>query len=43
MASLLETLNILTKLESSVEALVQRTPGELHSLIDGTLDEVEER
>ncbi|ORX36436.1 Sec8 exocyst complex component-specific domain-domain-containing protein [Kockovaella imperatae] len=43
MGSLLETLSVLGKLESSIETIVQRAPGELHNLVDTTLEEVEER
>ena len=38
--SLLETLSVLNRLESSIDTVVQRVPGELHSLVEATLEEV---
>ena len=39
--SLLETLSVLNRLETSIDAMVQRVPGELHTLVETTLEEVE--
>ncbi|KAL7419839.1 exocyst subunit [Cryptotrichosporon argae] len=41
--TLLEALATLGRLGPALEALVQRVPGEIHALVEATLDEVEER
>jgi exocyst complex component 4 len=41
--TLLEALAVLGRLGSALETLVQRVPGEIHGLVEATLDEVEER
>lgn len=41
--SLLEALFVLGKLGHALEVVTQRVPGEIHALIELTLDEVEER
>ena len=43
METLLESLAVLGKLGSALDAVAQRLPQEIHALIDSTLDEVSER
>lgn len=40
---LLEALAALGRLGAGLEQVVQRVPGEVHALVEQTLDEVEER
>jgi exocyst complex component 4 len=43
MESLLESLAVLGKLGSALDTIAQRLPGEIFSLVETTVDEVEER
>ena len=43
METLLEALASLGRLGSGLETLAQRMPGEIHTMVEVTLDEVEER
>ncbi|WVF66723.1 hypothetical protein IAT40_001465 [Kwoniella sp. CBS 6097] len=43
METLLEALASMGKLGAALEMVVQRVPGEIHALVETTLDEVEER
>ncbi|WWC59934.1 uncharacterized protein I303_102497 [Kwoniella dejecticola CBS 10117] len=43
METLLEALAAMGKLGSALEMISQRVPGEIHALVETTLDEVEER
>lgn len=43
METLLESLAVLGKLGQSLDTVAQRVPGEVYSLVETTLDEVEER
>ncbi|KAF5323312.1 hypothetical protein D9611_005740 [Ephemerocybe angulata] len=43
METLLESLAVLGKLGSALDSISQRLPGEIHNLVETTLDEVEER
>lgn len=41
--NLLEALAVLGRLGQALDTVAQRAPGEIFALVDGTLDEVEER
>ncbi|OXH21821.1 exocyst complex component 4 [Cryptococcus neoformans] len=41
--NLLEALAVLGRLGQALDTVAQRAPGEIYALVDGTLDEVEER
>ncbi|KAF6766580.1 Sec8 exocyst complex component-specific domain-containing protein [Ephemerocybe angulata] len=43
METLLESLAVLGKLGNALDSISQRLPGEIHNLVETTLDEVEER
>ncbi|WWC87558.1 uncharacterized protein L201_002448 [Kwoniella dendrophila CBS 6074] len=43
METLLEALSAMGKLGSALDMISQRVPGEIHALVETTLDEVEER
>ena len=43
MESLLEALAVLGRLGSALDTVAQRVPGEIHALVETTLDEVEDR
>jgi exocyst complex component 4 len=43
METVLEALAVLGRLGSALDTVAQRVPGEIHALVETTLDEVEER